>query len=46
MISAAWGVFVWKEFHGATSEIKHLLAVMFTLFVLGLVFISLAPVFR
>ena len=31
MISAAWGVFVWKEFRGATSEVKHLLAVMFTL---------------
>ncbi len=45
MISAAWGVFVWKEFRGATSEVKHLLAVMFTLFVLGLVSISLAPVF-
>lgn len=46
MISAAWGLFVWKEFRGATSEVKHLLAVMFTLFVLGLVSISLAPVFR
>jgi hypothetical protein len=45
MISAAWGVFVWKEFRGATSEVKHLLAVMFTFFVLGLVSISLAPVF-
>jgi len=46
MVSAAWGVFVWKEFGGATSEVKHLLAVMFILFVLGLLSISLAPVFR
>jgi glucose uptake protein len=46
MISAAWGVFVWHEFHGATSKVKHLLAVMFTLFALGLVSISLAPMFR
>jgi glucose uptake protein len=46
MISAAWGVFVWKEFRGATSEVKHLLAVMFVLFVLGLLSISLAPVLR
>ncbi len=46
MISAVWGVFVWKEFRGATREVKHLLAVMFVLFMMGLVSISLAPVFR
>jgi glucose uptake protein len=45
MISAVWGVFVWKEFRGAGSEVKRLLAAMFSLFVLGLVSISLAPVF-
>ena len=44
MISAAWGVFVWKEFRGANIEVRRLLALMFTLFVLGLVSISLAPV--
>jgi len=46
MISAVWGVFVWNEFRGASTEVKRLLALMFTLFVLGLVSISLAPVFR
>ena len=45
MISAVWGVFVWKEFRGANSQVKRLLALMFALFVLGLVSISLAPVF-
>jgi glucose uptake protein len=45
MISAVWGVFVWKEFRGANGQVKRLLALMFTLFVLGLVSISLAPVF-
>jgi glucose uptake protein len=45
MISAAWGVFVWKEFRGASRTVRRLLALMFTLFVLGLVAISLAPVF-
>lgn len=45
MISAVWGVFIWKEFRGANSQVKHLLALMFMLFVLGLVSISLAPVF-
>jgi glucose uptake protein len=46
MISAVWGVFVWKEFRGAGSRVRRLLALMFALFVLGLVSISLAPVFR
>jgi glucose uptake protein len=45
MISAVWGVFVWKEFRGAGSQVRRLLALMFALFVLGLVSISLAPVF-
>jgi glucose uptake protein len=45
MIAAVWGVFVWKEFRGATREVWRLLALMFTLFVVGLVSISLAPVF-
>jgi glucose uptake protein len=45
MISAVWGIFVWKEFHGAGGAVKRLLALMFVLFVLGLVSISLAPVF-
>jgi glucose uptake protein len=46
MVSAVWGVFVWNEFRGASTQVKRLLALMFTLFVLGLVSISLAPVFR
>jgi glucose uptake protein len=45
MVSAAWGVLVWKEFHGASRSVKQLLALMFFLFVLGLASISLAPVF-
>ena len=45
MISALWGVFVWKEFRGADRGVTRLLALMFALFVLGLVSISLAPVF-
>ncbi len=45
MISAVWGVFVWKEFRGANRQVKRLLALMFALFVSGLVSISFAPVF-
>jgi len=44
MISAIWGIFVWKEFHGAGKRVKCLLAIMFLFFVLGLSCIALAPV--
>lgn len=42
MIAALWGVFVWKEFKGADSISKILLAVMFAFFVLGLGIIVIA----
>jgi glucose uptake protein len=44
MISAIWGIFVWKEFHGAGNRVKILLAIMFLFFVAGLSCIALAPV--
>lgn len=44
MISAIWGIFVWKEFHGAGNRVKVLLTIMFLFFVLGLSCIALAPV--
>jgi glucose uptake protein len=45
MVSAVWGVFVWKEFRGAGPEVKRRLALMFVFFVAGLVSVALAPVF-
>lgn len=39
MIAAIWGVFIWKEFKGATKGIYALLGLMFCLFVAGLGFI-------
>jgi glucose uptake protein len=36
MISAAWGVFVWKEFAAAPKSTNKLLAAMFALFIVGL----------
>ena len=42
MISAAWGVFVWKEFAGAPKGTNKLLAAMFTLFIIGLTLIVIA----
>jgi glucose uptake protein len=44
MISALWGVFVWKEFKGATARVRLLLALMFLFFLLGLLSIALAPI--
>jgi glucose uptake protein len=44
MVSAIWGVFVWKEFRGAGPDAKRLLALMFVFFILGLASIALAPV--
>ena len=44
MISALWGVFVWKEFRGASSRVRLYLALMFLCFLLGLTSIALAPV--
>jgi glucose uptake protein len=44
MISAAWGVFVWKEFAHAPRRSKTYLTWMFILFLGGLSAIALAPV--
>lgn len=46
MISALWGVFVWKEFKGASSRVKLLLVLMFLFFLLGLTAIGLAPIVK
>jgi len=44
MVSAIWGVFLWKEFRGAGSDAKRFLALMFLFFILGLTAVALAPV--
>jgi glucose uptake protein len=45
MISAAWGVFIWREFATAPSRSKHFLAWMFLLFLCGLTAIAVVPLF-
>ena len=42
MIAAIWGVFIWKEFKGASKGVNWLLAFMFLLFISGLAFILFA----
>jgi glucose uptake protein len=44
MVSAVWGVFVWKEFRGAGPEAVRLLVLMFIFFIAGLASVALAPV--
>jgi glucose uptake protein len=46
MISAAWGVFIWREFRDAPAGTGRLLAVMFLFFLAGLGLIALAPTWR
>lgn len=45
LISALWGLLVWREFAGATGSVKALIALMLLLFVGGLTFLSLAPLY-
>jgi glucose uptake protein len=46
MISALWGVFVWKEFRGASARVRLYLVLMFLFFLLGLTSIALSPVIK
>lgn len=43
MISAIWGVFVWREFANAPASSRRLLPYMFVLFLMGLGLIAAAP---
>ena len=45
LVSALWGLLVWREFAGAGSRVKGLIAGMLILFVGGLTLISIAPLY-
>ncbi len=45
MISAIWGVFIWKEFAAAPAAARRLIPLMFIFFVAGLAAVAVAPVF-
>jgi len=42
LVAALWGVFIWKEFKGASKGINMLLALMFVCFLVGIVLIIAA----
>ncbi len=46
MVSALWGVFMWKEFRGAGPSATRLLTLMFVFFIIGLAGVALAPVIK
>jgi glucose uptake protein len=46
MVSALWGLLLWKEFAGADFRVKNLLYLMIALFVLGLGMVSVAPLYN
>jgi glucose uptake protein len=45
MISAFWGVFIWREFAGAPKAARLLLLFMFIFFLAGLSAVALAPLY-
>ena len=45
MVSACWGVFVWREFAGAPRAATLLLVLMFLCFLLGLGLVAAAPLY-
>jgi glucose uptake protein len=45
MVSALWGLLVWKEFAGAGQKVMTLIVLMLVLFIAGLTLISIAPLF-
>jgi glucose uptake protein len=45
MVSALWGVFVWREFANPTARVRNLLIAMFACFIAGLVSVAVAPLF-
>lgn len=44
MVSAIWGVFIWREFDSAPARARAQLGLMFLFFVAGLAAIALAPI--
>jgi glucose uptake protein len=45
LISALWGLLVWREFGGSEMRVKLLLTIMVVLFAAGLGMIAIAPIY-
>ncbi|MDR3651833.1 MAG: hypothetical protein P4L34_02535 [Paludibacter sp.] len=44
VVAMFWGVFVWKEFKGAPKGTNVLLTAMFSLFIIGLIIITMSKI--
>lgn len=42
LVAALWGVFIWREFKGASRTVNALIGLMFLLFVVGIILIIMA----
>jgi len=42
LIAALWGVFIWKEFKGATKPVSNLILLMFLAYLAGLALLVIA----
>ncbi len=45
MVSALWGLIVWREFKGATQRVMLMLVAMIILFLVGLGMVAIAPLY-
>ena len=45
MVGALWGVLVWREFAGGGARVYRLLVLMFLFYLVGLVVVSIAPLY-
>ena len=45
LVSAMWGLVVWREFDGAETGTRTFMSVMMVLFLFGVVLVSIAPLF-
>jgi glucose uptake protein len=45
LVSTLWGLLLWKEFAGADSKVRGLVALMLALFAIGLGMLSVAPLY-
>jgi glucose uptake protein len=45
MVGALWGVLAWKEFAGGGPRVTRLLILMFLFYLIGLVMVSIAPLY-
>ena len=44
MVSAVWGVFIWREFKDAPADSRRLIPLMFVFFLAGLAAVAIAPI--